>query len=172
MTTEIITQTITTGNECGECDNKCGVCGQRLAYVTVTRTKTCALCHKEETSVIGCPNDHYVCRECDSKKALEIIDRILSTTQETSPVNIIELVMANPEVSMYGAVHYELVPAAILTAVGNTGYELPEDAIAEARTRARRIPDGSSGLLGICGAALGVGIAVSVITGATAFAGE
>ena len=65
-----------------------------------------------------------------------------------------------------------LFPAAIIAAVRNTGYPVPEGAIEKAIERASKVPGGWCGLYGDCGAAVGVGIAVSVLTNATPLTGK
>jgi hypothetical protein len=73
---------------------------------------------------------------------------------------------------MHGPEHHAIVPAAIITAVKNTGYPVPEGAIEKAIERAGKVPGGWCGLYGDCGAAVGVGIAVSVLTNATPLTGK
>ena len=65
---------------------------------------------------------------------------------------------------MHGPEHHAIVPGAIIAAVRNTGYPVPEGAIEKALERASKVPGGWCGLYGDCGAAVGVGIAVSVLT--------
>jgi hypothetical protein len=65
-----------------------------------------------------------------------------------------------------------MVPAAIVAAVRNAGYAIPPDAIERAITRGARVPGGWCGSHGVCGAAVGVGTAVSVLTQATPLTGK
>jgi hypothetical protein len=147
--------------------NNCGVCARPLVYATESVTKTCDICGKEEKTNIYCPEGHYVCDACHSKAALEVLRQILASTKSTDPAEIIEQVMAHPSVPMHGPEHHAIVPAAIITAVRNAGYPVTEGAIEKAIERASKIPGGWCGLYGDCGAAVGVGIAVSVLTNAT-----
>ena len=80
--------------------------------------------------------------------------------------------MAHPSVPMHGPEHHAIVPAAIITAVRNTGYPVPDSAVEKAIERASKVPGGWCGLYGDCGAAVGVGIAVSVLTNATPLTGK
>ncbi len=73
---------------------------------------------------------------------------------------------------MHGPIHHIIVPVAIVAAVRNTGYPLTPDALIQAFDRGAKVPGGWCGLAGACGAALGVGIAVSVITQATPLTGK
>lgn len=105
--------------------------------------------------------------ESNPKSAQEVLEQILSRTLLTDPVAILEEVMTHPKIPMNGSVHYALVSGSVVTAVRNTGYALPGDAVQEALARAGKLPKDCCGLYGICGSAVGAGIAVSVITGAT-----
>ncbi len=152
--------------------NNCGVCARPLVYATESVTKTCALCGKEEKAAIYCPAGHYVCDACHSKAALEVLKQVLAASKTTDPAAILEQVMSHPSVPMHGPEHHVIVPAAVVAAVRNSGYPLPEGAVEKAIERAVKVPGGWCGLYGDCGAAVGAGIAVSVITGATPLTGK
>ena len=152
--------------------NNCGVCARPLVYATESVTKTCDICGKVEKTNIYCPAGHYVCDACHSKATLEVLKQVLASSKSTDPLEIIEQVMAHPSVPMHGPEHHAIVPAAIITAVRNTGYPVPESAIEKAIERASKVPGGWCGLYGDCGAAVGVGIAVSVLTNATPLTGR
>ena len=83
-----------------------------------------------------------------------------------------EKVVSHPSVPMHGPEHHAIVPAVIVAAVKNTGYEVPDGALEKALERASKVPGGWCGLYGDCGAAVGAGIAVSIITGATPVKGK
>jgi len=72
---------------------------------------------------------------------------------------------------MHGPEHHAIVPASIVAAVRNTGFPVPENAIEKAIERGSKVPGGWCGFYGDCGAAVGVGIAVSVLTEATPLTG-
>ena len=152
--------------------NNCGVCARPLVYATESVTKTCALCGKEEKTNIYCPSGHYVCDSCHSKAAIEVLKNVLARSKSTNPAEILERVMAYPSVPMHGPEHHVIVPAVIIAAVRNAGYLVPEGAIDKALERASKVPGGWCGLYGDCGAAVGIGIAVSVLTNATPLTGK
>jgi hypothetical protein len=152
--------------------NNCGVCARPLVYAVESISKSCALCGKEEKASIYCPAGHYVCDTCHSKAALEVLKQILATSKTTDPAAILEQVISHPAVPMHGPEHHVIVPAAIVAAVRNAGYPLPEGSVEKAMERASKVPGGWCGLYGDCGAAVGSGIAVSVITGATPLTGK
>jgi hypothetical protein len=150
----------------------CGICGAPLIYSSEDRVIKCNICGKEASARIYCPRGHYVCDDCHSRGTQELLRKILSHSRSTSPLEILELVMSNPEVPMHGPEHHILVPAVIVTAVKNAGYPVPENALEEAIKRGSQVPGGWCGLFGDCGAAVGVGIAVSVLTRATPLTGK
>lgn len=152
--------------------NNCGVCARPLVYAAESVTKSCAICGKVEKTNIYCPAGHYVCDTCHSQVALEVLKQVLSTTKSTNPAEIIEQVMGHPSVPMHGPEHHAIVPAAIIAAVRNTGYPVTESAVDRAIERGSKVPGGWCGLYGDCGAAVGVGIAVSVLTNATPLTGK
>jgi hypothetical protein len=152
--------------------NNCGVCARPLVYAAESVTKTCDICGKVEKTNIYCPAGHYVCDACHSKATLEVLKQVLASSKSTDPLEIIEQVMAHPSVPMHGPEHHVIVPAAIITAVKNTSYPVPKEAIEKAIERASKVPGGWCGLYGDCGAAVGVGIAVSVLTNATPLTGK
>jgi hypothetical protein len=65
-----------------------------------------------------------------------------------------------------------MVPAAIIVAVRNACYSIPERAIDVAIDRGASVPGGWCGFFGACGAAIGVGIAISILTEATPVTGK
>ena len=70
---------------------------------------------------------------------------------------------------MHGPEHHFLIPAVLLSAFYNVSGEPgeKEKKIKQARKRAENVLGGFCGFYGDCGAAVGTGIFVSVITGAT-----
>lgn len=70
---------------------------------------------------------------------------------------------------MHGPEHHCLVPAALIAAYCNHQGEPGRKAalLRQARTRAGMVPGGFCGSHGTCGAAIGTGIFVSLITGST-----
>ncbi len=152
--------------------NNCSVCGEALVYGTEPVTENCVICGREERALIHCPAGHYVCDSCHSKAALEALRQVLSATRDTNPAAILEEVMAQPIVPMHGPEHHSMVPGSIVTAVKNAGYSVPDRALEKVLERASKVPGGWCGFYGDCGAAVGAGIAVSVITRATPLTGK
>ena len=152
--------------------SNCGVCGRPLVYGTEPKAVACAICGKANGSSIYCPAGHYVCDTCHSKSAIEVLRQVLNATTSSDPMAILEQVVAHPAVPMHGPEHHVAVPAVIVAAVRNAGYPVPEGAVEKAIDRAGKVPGGWCGLYGDCGAAVGVGLAVSVLTSATPLTGK
>ncbi len=150
----------------------CAVCGQPLVYATDLQEVSCSFCGRKETALIYCPAGNYVCDACHSKSAIDALKQILATTREHDPGAILEQAMAHPSVPMHGPEHHIMVPAAIVAAVKNAGYAVGNGLIEKAIERSSKVPGGWCGSHGDCGAAVGVGVAVSVITGATPLTGK
>lgn len=150
----------------------CGVCGRELAYGTDEIPVQCYFCGGAYRAQIVCPKGHYICDTCHSRQALDILREVLKSTASTSPAEILEKVMSHPSVPMHGPEHHAIVPAAIVAAVKNAGYPVPEDGVEKAIERGGKVPGGWCGSCGVCGSAIGVGIAVSVLTGATPLTGK
>jgi hypothetical protein len=150
----------------------CGVCGKALIYSPEAELLKCDFCGKTEPARIYCPDGHYICDSCHSRKALDVLREVLSSTTSTNPSEILERVLSHPSVPLHGPEHHAIVPAVIVAAVKNAGYPVPEGALEKAIDRGSKIPGGWCGFYGACGAAIGVGTAVSVLTSATPLTGK
>ncbi len=150
----------------------CGVCGTPLIYQTETVTRRCVFCGNTYGTQIYCPEGHYICDDCHSREAIEVLKQIASSSTSTSPLEIMELFMQHPAVPMHGPEHHVALPVAIVAAVRNAGYPIPQEALENALIRGAKVPGGWCGYFGACGAGIGVGIAVSALTGATPLTGK
>jgi hypothetical protein len=155
-----------------ESKDNCGVCGQPLLYQTEAREMKCVFCGLEKRTNIYCPNGHYVCDECHERETLEILEKVIDSSFSKSPLHLFELVICHPSVPMHGPEHHAIVPAVILAAIRNSGYSIPKGAIEQAIHRGAKIPGGWCGYYGACGAAIGVGVAISILTGSTPLTGK
>ncbi len=150
----------------------CGVCGKPLTYGTEEVSRRCAFCGETHGTLIYCPDGHYICDDCHRSQALDVLRDVLSSTTSTNPGDILEKVMSHPSVPMHGPEHHAMIPAIIVAAVKNAGYPVPEGAVEKALERGARVPGGWCGFYGVCGAAIGVGTAISVLTEATPLTGK
>jgi len=152
--------------------DNCGVCGTPLLYGTENVLRRCDFCGIEYSTLIYCPEGHYICDVCHGRKALDILREVLNSTTATVPTEILETVMSHPSVPMHGPEHHAMVPAIIVAAVKNAGYAVPEQAVEKALVRGAMVPGGWCGSHGACGAGVGVGIAISALTKATPLTGK
>ena len=150
----------------------CGLCGSSLVYAANSVVRVCDLCGAEQTTMIYCPEGHFVCDSCHGAAAMEVVRRVLATTTSCDPAAILEQVMAHPGLPMHGPEHHAIVPGVIVAAARNAGAAVPDGALETALERGAKVPGGWCGYYGACGAAIGVGIAVSVLSGATPLKGE
>ena len=145
----------------------CGVCGLPLIYGNESVNTTCAFCGKKFSANIYCPEGHYICDACHSRGALDILKDVLKRSDSADAFEILELVMSHPAVPMHGPEHHAILPAVLITAIKNAGYQVPENAVEKAIERGSKVPGGWCGFYGACGGGVGVGIAVSILTEAT-----
>jgi hypothetical protein len=78
----------------------------------------------------------------------------------------------HPAIPIHGPEHHSLVPAVILTTYKNNGGKLETKDIHTGIQRGSTIAGGACSFLGVCGAAVGVGIAFSLIRKANPYMGE
>jgi len=147
----------------------CMVCGKPLRYLETTEKHECAYCHEVRPTNTLCTDGHFVCDRCHQLGADDAIEQYCTKTTETDPVRMAITLMQNPVVNMHGPEHHFLVPAVLLAAYCNITGQPDRKAklIATARERAGMIKGGSCGFMGDCGAAVGTGIFISLVTGAT-----
>ena len=150
----------------------CGVCGRPLVYAATAAERTCDGCGATQTTMIWCPAGHFVCDACHGATAAESVRRLLAATTSPDPGAILEQLMALPGLPMHGPEHHAIVPGVIVAAARNAGAAVPEGALESALARGAKVPGGWCGYYGACGAALGVGVAVSVLSAATPLTGR
>lgn len=152
-------------------DSGCLICGADLVYREQAREAVCALCGETLAADAECTGGHFVCDRCHGLPAFEFIEKACRTSLEADPLRLADNLMKNPVVKMHGPEHHFLVPAVLVAAWfsvhGDAGRE---EKLAVVRKRAEDVKGGFCGFHGTCGAAMGAGIACSVLTGATPLA--
>jgi hypothetical protein len=85
------------------------------------------------------------------------------------PLEMALALMRNPAVKMHGPEHHFLVPAVLLSSYYNIKKENSEKErkLKDARKRASNVLGGFCGFYGDCGAAVGTGIFISLVTNST-----
>ena len=146
----------------------CLLCGKPLRYEKQASLRRCAVCGEEKLSDCACEDGHYVCDACHSAGLDTFFIPYLLQSRERCPQTLLEQVMAMPQVHMHGPEHHAIVPCVLLTAFHNCGggNDLKED-LSAALERGKQVPGGVCGYWGVCGAAAGAGIYMSVLTGSS-----
>ena len=144
----------------------CMICGKPLDYEITVQKKRCAICGRVFEASCACVDGHFVCDDCHRAATEEFFVPMLLESREKDPLQLLEMAMVLPQVHMHGPEHHMLVPCVLLTAYRNNGGEIElEPALREALRRARQVPGGSCGYWGVCGAAAGAGIYLSILLG-------
>ena len=153
----------------GDHKTGCLVCGEELIYGNEPAKHECFYCKQASDSNMRCRNGHYVCDKCHSLPAMDLIENYCNSTKSENPLELALTLMRNPNVKMHGPEHHFLVPAVLLAAYYNNKKEYGTKAtkLRMAKKRASNVLGGFCGFYGDCGAAVGTGIFVSLVTGAT-----
>jgi MoaA/NifB/PqqE/SkfB family radical SAM enzyme/SAM-dependent methyltransferase len=141
----------------------CMVCGAPLRYPDEEEVQPCSYCGNRFHANALCDNGHYVCDACHTKDGIAAIKRICLTAGETDMIALLRKIRSHPAIPVHGPEHHAMVPGIILAAYRNLGGELSPFAIETAIRRGSQVYGGYCAFLGACGAALGVGIAFSLI---------
>ena len=147
----------------------CLLCGAELLYDFQPKKKGCMICGMQQETNVTCSLGHYVCDDCHSLPGGDFIQLYTTKTGSIDPLELASTLMRDRRLSMHGPEHHFLVPAVLLASYYNLtlDFEKKEKQIQLARSRAAQVPGGFCGTHGDCGAAVGVGIFVSLVTGAT-----
>ena len=140
----------------------CMACGAPLVY-TRDRGHRCAFCGGAFASNSTCQNGHYVCDDCHARDGIEEIRRVCLHSGETDMIRLFEQIRRHPAIPVHGPEYHALVPAVILATYRNRGGDISAEVIESGIARGRSIAGGFCGFMGICGAAVGVGIAFSLL---------
>lgn len=134
------------------------------------RSMVCALCGKETSPGLLCAEGHFVCDGCTHLRDVLLAHGNREGADGGDPVAVLAGLMDEPDVPMHDPVHHILTPAALLIAYHKAGgaLDLPR-AITEVLRRGKKVPGGTCGFWGSCGAAIGAGIFMSVITGTSPY---
>lgn len=148
----------------------CVLCGEELTYWEEYKKVNCVYCGETFTTNVTCKKGHYVCDKCHSLKGIDLILTYFKSTTKTNPIEMAIEVMKSKNFHMHGPEHHFLVPAALITSYCNITGENEEDKLKKllvAKKRAEDVKGGFCGFYGNCGAAVGTGIFMSIITSTT-----
>jgi len=149
------------------------ICGQPLVY-SQSLLSECSYCHSEFLTQVRCKAGHYVCDSCHSATGNDAIEAVCQSTTLQDPIEIALTLMRDTRIMMHGPEHHFIVPAVLLAAYYNTIHQpaLKKAKILKARQRADNVLGGFCGYYGTCGAAVGAGIFISLITDASPLSRE
>lgn len=147
------------------------VCGAKLIRFETNRSIRCHYCGQVISTNTRCVQGHFVCDVCHEAEALEIIKNVCLHSSEADPVALMQTIRSHPHFPIHGPEHHPLVPAVLLTALRNFGHPVTDGQILTAVQRGQTISGGSCAFLGACGAAIGVGVAVSLLVRADPYDG-
>ena len=150
----------------------CMICGKPLVVLSTPKQLACKYCGKEERVETCCEDGHFVCDQCHIHVAAEIIEKECLTTKEKDVIKILKTLRSHPDFPTHGPHHHPMVPGILLAAYRNNGGQISNEQIITGIRRGALIPGASCSFFGVDGAAIGVGIAFSVILGATPFTGD
>ena len=71
--------------------------------------------------------------------------------------------MKHPSFNMHGPEHHYLIPAIFLTAIKNSGHDIPSNYWQLILARCSDLPGGTCGFWGACASAIGNGITISIL---------
>ena len=150
----------------------CLICGRPIVYSPNAREMRCEICGGTFASNACCEAGHYVCDSCHASDYAEVLS-LLFRSDEKDPISLFLQVAELDGVYMHGPEHHAIVPAVLLTAYKNCGGDIDlAAALNQAVDRGDKVPGGICGFWGSCGAAIGAGIYMSVLTGTTPYSVE
>lgn len=144
---------------------KCSICDSQVLYNEDAVLAKCSICGKEESTYILCEESHYVCADCCAKEVMNNIREIIPDIKQKNPVDIGEYIMAKCGIS--GHTPHTIATVSFLMAVKNLTGKLTDEDVQEGLKRSYEIPPGWCGYFGACGAGIGIGVAFSIVLGAT-----
>ncbi|MDD4876399.1 MAG: DUF5714 domain-containing protein [Dehalococcoidales bacterium] len=150
-------------------EDNCLICEADLKYEDECSRMICSLCGEEYESKITCVDGHYICNKCYFLSANDLIKRICVESELENPLEMAINIMKNQRIAMHGPQHHFMVPAVLLSSYYNLKNDLAmkEEKIKVAQERAVNVLGGFCGFYGDCGAAVGTGIFISLVTDAS-----
>lgn len=115
-----------------------------------------------------------VCSNCEAKSVKDVIYDCCLASDSAAPIEMAIHLMKFPGFKMHCPEHHFLVPAVLLSAYSNRvkRKDKLEKWLIAASQRSEKVPGAFCGTHGSCGAAVGTGMFISIITGATPYKTE
>ena len=144
---------------------QCPLCGEETRELSQPHTQICSVCRNSYEAYSDCQNKHFVCNMCRQKAVREKIIRHCMKSAKENPFELQRDLMQIPGVLMHGPEHHLLTTAALLTAYANKKNRRDlEKLLHEADRRTIQVPGAACGFWGVCGAAVGAGVFISILT--------
>lgn len=117
-----------------------------------------------------CSSGHRICGVCSDDMALDRIRDICLESSSPNPYIVFMDIIGDDVLKMHDYKHHVAVGSALLAAHRNSGTDIDLALMLdEMRKRGSKVPPGSCGLMGNCGAAVSVGTFLSILTGTTPY---
>lgn len=102
------------------------------------------------------------------------INKYCLSSKQTDCIKLLNEIMDLPSIPIHGPIHHFIVPAVMLTVYNNLygNRKQLNEQLKVAADRAKAVPGANCAYYGACGAALGIGIFVSIITETTPYSLE
>ena len=143
----------------------CGVCGKP----TAPSEGVCVRCGSVK-DIHVCEDGHEMCQSCLDDDVMNRIVSFCETSDSKDPYEIFDSLVDIPGMRMHDFKHHVAVGASLIAAYCNVMHDdRKSDLLQKMSERGRKVPPGSCGLMGNCGAAVSVGTFVSLITGTTPY---
>lgn len=140
----------------------CLVCEKDLEYGEI-KELSCYYCGVKERAQVACVDGHYVCDKCHQSDSLDFLETYIKNSNKIDPIEMLIEVMKHPSYNMHGPEHHYIIPAIFLTAMKNSGIKITDNYWQLVLARCSDLPGGTCGYWGACAAALGSGIALSIL---------
>ena len=145
----------------------CMVCGTALEYASEESAQRCTYCGREHRSAMRCPAGHFVCDACHGADAAAVMASACIASATTDMAELLAMIRAHPSISVHGPEHHGMIAGILVAACRNAGADVTDDMIRKAIDRGLKVPGGSCGYLGVCGAASGIGTGFAVLLRST-----
>ncbi|MFA7626809.1 MAG: DUF5714 domain-containing protein [Candidatus Kapaibacterium sp.] len=149
-------------------NNDCILCGDKVATLKEPVKTRCDFCGEVKLTNHECESSHFLCDECFNIPVTEYIKSTCLKYKGDDPIELAVEIMNAPVIKMHGPEHHFIVPAVLLTCINNARKQTDNliDLLNIADERAvKESSDTCTFHSGVCGAAIGTGIFLSMFLG-------
>jgi MoaA/NifB/PqqE/SkfB family radical SAM enzyme/ubiquinone/menaquinone biosynthesis C-methylase UbiE len=141
----------------------CMRCGSPLVYLEQDQEKTCCFCGNMSPANAVCEKGHFVCDQCHSNDAVNVVKHFCLNTRETDMIDLMNTLRSHPSIPLHGPEHHFALPGVMVATFRNLGGNVNRQDIVTAIDRGTSIPGGTCAFWGACGAPLGAGIGFGIM---------